>query len=125
MSETARAALDQHLAAFVDDPSTIAWPNRVFDPAKVTAYWKVSLLLVGINPEQGSENDHVQGIYQVSRMSPPDSGIAQALKDCEALAQHFRLARLGDVQCGRPTIGTPMSQPDRLHTPVSIPFLCL
>lgn len=120
----ARAALDARLATLPSlGTSKIAWPNVKLD-AQTALYYMVAFLPATVEPElQGS--DHEGGIYQVSVYVPAGEGLGNALTQAQAVADHFKRQNLSGVACGVPTLAPPLQEPDWIHLPVSIPFICL
>jgi hypothetical protein len=126
--DAARAALELRLSVLPGiNWALVALPNADFDPAKVPAnqsWMKVSFLPAGADPEMAGK-DHEKGIYQVSLMFPAGTGLASALQAAQAVIDHFKRQNLSGVQCGVPTLGPQIQEPEWLHIPVSIPFQCL
>ena len=120
----ARAALDTRMAALPSlGTSKIQWPNVVL-AAQTALYYAVHFLPATVSPElQGA--DHEGGIYQVSVYAPAGEGLINALTQAQAVADHFKRQNLSGVSCGVPALAPPLSEPDWVHCPVSIPFVCL
>jgi hypothetical protein len=121
----ANAALEARLKLLAGiNTAQIAWPGRPFMPTPGTTHYRVAFLPSGVDPElHGS--DHERGIYQVSVFAPAGKGIAFALTLAQAVADHFKRQVFSGVSCGVPTIAPPITEPDWLHVPVSIPFIVL
>jgi len=120
----ARAALDARMASLPSlGTSKIAWPNVPL-AAQTVLYYVVSFLPATVQPElQGA--DHETGIYQVSIWAPAGGGIGAAIAAAQAVADHFKRQNLSGISCGVPTLAPPLQEPDWVHCPVSIPFVCL
>lgn len=120
----ARAALDTRMASLPSlSTSKIAWPNVAL-AAQSALYYVVAFLPAQVNPElQGA--DHEEGIYQVSVFAPAGQGLGSALTQAQAVADHFKRQNLSGISIGVPTLAPPIIEPDWVHVPVSIPFVCL
>ena len=105
------------------DSSKIQWPNRAFTPSG--SFWRVSFLPATVQPELGGTKDHERGIFQVSRFVPAGTGIGPAIREAQTVVDLFKRQVLSGVSCGVPTLAPPISEPEWLHIPVSIPFQVL
>ena len=121
----ARAALDARMAALPSlGASKIAWPNVAL-ATQTALYYVVAFLPATVNPPLSGGNDHEQGIYQVSVFAPAGAGLGPALVQAQAVADHFNRQNLSGISCGVPTLAPALIEPDWVHIPVSIPFICL
>jgi hypothetical protein len=120
----ARAALDTKMAALA---VTTAWPGRSFTPPTTGNWYKPILIPTGTDTEVGSGAvNRPRGTYQVSIFMPSSGNpcLGPLLSAADAVVAHFDRAALSGVQCGVPTLGPVIQEPDWLHLPVSIPFVC-
>ena len=125
----ARVALETKLLALPGlVPSLVAWPGLNFTPPASGLYYKPDLIPSETLTAAGAgASTHPKGIYQVSIFGKAGSGMVALHNAAEALLAHFDRQALasGAVRTGVPDIGPPIQEPDWLHLPVSIPFLCL
>lgn len=120
----ARAALDSKLAALT---TAVSWPGKVYTPPTSGPWYKPALLPAGVDTEVGAGVPlRPRGTYQVSVFVPTHGagGIGNLMGLADAVVAHFDRAGLGAVQCGAPSLGPVLEEPDWLHLPVSIPFVC-
>lgn len=120
----ARAALDTKLAAL---STAVAWPGKPYTPPTSGAWYRPTLIPSGVDSEVGAGTAiRPRGTYQVSVFVPTAgaNGTGNLLSMADAVVAHFDRASLGAVHCGVPEIGPVIEEPDWLHLPVSIPFIC-
>lgn len=111
----------------------IAWPARAFSPP-AGPYWRVAFLPA--QPEAFSlapagSNDH-RGIFQVSLLWPEgDKGPGETVprEVAAVVVEHFKRGTVLDNEGVRVRIISPpwaaalLSEPGRVHVPVSIPYV--
>ena len=126
--DAARALLDAKLLTLSGiSSSKVHWPNRGFTPPTSGLWWKVDLLPVDTAAEIAGRA-HEMGIYQVSCFVWAGTDSSTVVPGVDAVCALFDRVLLGTttkVQCGVPVPAPPLTEPDRFHFPVSIPFQVL
>jgi hypothetical protein len=123
----------EHAGALPISPAiAIAYPNISFTPPDGETYLEAVLLpntTVTRSVSASGSNQH-QGILQISVMHPVGKGAIPALEVAGQVIEHFTR---GTVLHGdgiavsiikQPWSAPPMTEPDRIRVPVSIPYLC-
>lgn len=125
--DATRATLDAKFLTLAGlDTAKVAWPGQAFTPTPGSIWYSIALLPAGTDAALGpTGSKHETGIYQVSIYGPPGSGSGDLFRAADAVVALFDRTLGSGVQCGVPTPGPLLTEPDWLHLPVSIPFWVL
>lgn len=123
-----RSALEARTALLTS--YQIAWPGRSFTPPNTGSWIKPTMIPATVDSAMTMVGDtHERGIFQVSIFVATGQGEGPLFAAADAISNHFDRVQLAGtgvtVQCGVPTPGPVIQDPDWLHLPVSIDFTAL